>query len=184
MSTADTPRRIRLQPLWALVTIAIAAIGVAAQERPDFSGRWVLATPPLTADGETPSALSVQQTVVRTTLRGEPMKPYVSDISIGREFKTGLRSETHHIGVTGGSVPGPAADGNRNGPTDHHDVRWDGNVLVFTSGSHTGPRPMTGEWSERREAWALDADGSLRVTIATSGSSAASKTITLVYRRQ
>jgi hypothetical protein len=173
----------RLQPL-TLVLVLIASIGVAAQERPDFSGQWVLVTTQPQADNDTAPALSIHQTIVRTTLRGEPMNPYVSDISIGRQFATGLRSETHHIGMLGGSVPEPAGDGNRNGPTLHHAVKWDGDALIFESGSHTGPRPMTGVWSERREAWSLDADARLRVTIATSSSSAASRTVTLLYRRQ
>jgi hypothetical protein len=172
----------RSQLQWTIAVIASATIGMVAQERPDFSGRWELATSEQ-ADKDTPSSLSVQQTTVRTTLRGEPMKPLVSDIAIDRQFEAGLRPETHHIGVTGGEVPAPAADGTPNGPTRHHAVRWDGSVLVFTSGSHTGPRPMTGVWSERREAWSLDADGRLRVAIATSGSSAASRTVTLIYRR-
>ena len=168
----------------ALAPFALAiasAFSVAAQERPDFSGRWVLISDQ--ADGDIPPALFVQQTIVRTTLRGEPMTPYVSDISIGRQFETGVRSETHHIGIIGGEVPAPEADGLPNGPKRHHNVGWDGSMLVFTSGSHTGPRPMTGAWSERRESWSLDTDGRLRVTIATNGSSAASKTITLLYRR-
>lgn len=86
--------------------------------------------------------------------------------------------------MLGGSVPGAAGGGDQNEPTLHQAVRWDGDALIFESGSHTRPGPMTGVWSERRETWPLDTDGRLRVTIATSNSSAASRTVTLLYRRQ
>jgi hypothetical protein len=111
------------------------------------------------------------------------MEPSFRDITIERQFETGTRSENHLIGVQGGTVPGLRADGIPNGPTAHHAVKWDGNALVFESGSYTGQRPETGTWAERREIWSLDADGRLRVAITTRSSSDGSKGITLMYRR-
>jgi len=173
----------RLQRHWSLAVIAILTVGLAAQEKPDFSGRWVLVTSQQQPDGDVPSELSVHQTVVQTTVRGEPMKPYVSDISIGRQFATGLRSETHQIGVIGGNVSGPDTAASQNDPNVHHAVRWEGDTLILEGGSHSGPRPRTGVWKERREAWSLDADGRLRIVLTVSGSSNAAQTITLMYRR-
>ena len=175
-------RTIRLHHTWAILLITLTAVSVAAQDKPDFSGRWVLGTPQQSA-AEIPLALSVHQSVVRTTVRGDPMEPFFRDITIERQFETGTRSEIHLIGVQGGTVPGLRADGTPNGPTAHQAVKWDGNALVFESGSHTGQRPETGTWAERREVWSLDDDGRLRVSITTRSSGDGSRDITLVYRR-
>jgi hypothetical protein len=174
--------RNRLLQTWSIALIMLATVGVAAQDKPDFSGRWILTTPQQ-SDTDTPLALSVRQTLVRTTVRGDPMEPFFRDITIERQFETGTRSETHPIGVQGGTVSGLRADGSPSGPTAHHAVKWDGNALVFESGSYTGQRPETGVWSEHREIWSLDADGRLRVAITTRSSGDGSRAITLQYRR-
>ncbi len=174
--------RNRLEQAWSIALIMLATVGVAAQDTPDFSGRWVLATPQQ-SEADIPLALTVRQTLVRTTVRREPMQPFFRDITIERQFETATRSENHLIGVQGGTVPGLRADGSPNGPTDHHAVKWDGNALVFESGSYTGQRPETGTWAERREIWSLDADGRVRVAIITRSSDDGSKNITLMYRR-
>lgn len=160
---------------------AHATVGVAAQDKPDFSGRWVLATPQQSGT-DIPLVLSVRQTLVRTTVNGEPMEPFFQDISIERQFETGTHSENHRIGMQGGTVSGLRADGSPNGPTAHYAVRWDGGALTFESGNHSGQRPETGVWTERREIWSLDADGRL-VVITTRSSGNGSKAITLMYRR-
>jgi hypothetical protein len=128
-------------------------------------------------------ALSVRQTLVRTTVRGDPMEPFFRDITIGRQFETGTQSETHLIGVQGGRVSGRRADGSLTGPTTHHAVTWDGNALVFESRSYTGQYPETGTWAEGREIWSLEADGRLRVAITRRSSGDGSRAVTLLYRR-
>lgn len=175
-------RRRRLWRVLPLVLLVLGTAGAAAQEKPDFSGRWVL-TNPEHPGADIPLSLAVRQTLVRTTARGEPMKPFFREIAIERQFAAGTRSETHLIGVLGGTVPGIGVDGRLKGPTSHEAVRWDGNVLIFESGRHTGQRPETGVWTEHREDWALAADGRLRVVIATRSSSDDPKTYTLYYRR-
>jgi hypothetical protein len=165
-----------------LIVIVGAAVGLAAQDKPDFSGRWVLASSEQPGP-DTPRALSVRQSIVRTTVRGEPMTPFFKDIAIDREFESGTRSETHAIGVIGGVVPGLRKDGSPDGPRGHHAVTWDQNALTFESGSHTGETPGTGVWAERREVWSLEPDGRLRVAITTRSSVDAARTVTLMYRR-
>ena len=157
-------------------------VGVAAQDKPDFSGRWVLAIPQQ-SDTDSPLALSVRQTVVRTTVRSDPMEPFFRDITIEREFETSTRSETHLIGVQGGTVSGVRADGSPTGPRTHHAVKWEGNALVFESGTYTGQYPETGTWAERREMWSLEADGRLRVAITNRSSGDGPRAATLHYRR-
>jgi hypothetical protein len=174
--------RNRLLQTWSIALIMLATVGVAAQDKPDFSGRWILTTPQQ-SDTDTPLALSVRQTLVRTTVRGNPMEPFFRDITIERQFETGTQSATHLIGVQGGVVPGLRADGSANGPTAHHAVRWDRNALVFESGSYTGQRPETGVWAERREVWSLNPEERLTVVITKRSSGDARREITAVYRR-
>jgi hypothetical protein len=166
----------------SLILVVLAAIGLAAQNGPDFSGRWILASSEQSGP-DIPRALSVRQSLVRTTVRGEPMKPFFKDIAIDREFESGTRSETFTIGVVGGVVPGVRADGTPSGPRGHHAVKWDGNALVFESGSYSGETPETGAWAERREVWTLDPDGRLRLTITTRSSDDVARTVALIYRR-
>jgi hypothetical protein len=172
----------RLWPMWLIAFLTTATMSIAAQEKPDFSGHWVL-TSPHQSDADVPVALSVRRTLVRTTARGEPMKPFFRDITIERRFRTSTSSETRVIGVLGGTVSGRRADATSGGDTTHHSLTWEGNALVFESGSHTGRDRQTGVWTERREVWALDTDGRLRVEITTRGSDQASRAIALMYAR-
>ena len=166
----------------SLILVVLAAAAIAAQDETDFSGRWVLVS--VSQPGpDAPRALSVRQELVRTNVRGEPMKPFFKSIAIDREFESSTRSETHAIGVIGGVVSGFARDGGPAGPRGHHAVRWEHNALVFESGSYSGETPGTGVWSERREVWSLQPDGRLSVAISTSGSAETSTTVTLLYRR-
>jgi hypothetical protein len=168
---------------WAIVLSLVVGATLAAQDKPDFSGRWVLESPSPDAP-DIPRVLSVRQSLVRTTVRGDPMTPFFKDIAIDREFESGTRSETHEIGVVGGIVPGVRADGTSNGgPRGHHAVTWEGDALVFESGSFTGETSGAGAWTERREVWSLDPKGHLRMVITTRSSSGGAKVVTLVYRR-
>ena len=58
----------RFHQSWASLLIVFTTVGIAAQDKPDFSGRWVL-TIPQQSDTDTPLALSVRQTVVRNDAR-------------------------------------------------------------------------------------------------------------------
>jgi hypothetical protein len=165
-----------------LVVLVLVVAALAAQTEPDFSGRWILVSASPPGPG-VPRALSVRQELVRTNVRGEPMKPFFKSIAIDREFESGTRSETQPIGIIGGVVSGIPKDAGPRAPSGHHAVKWDLTDLVFESGSYTGTTPGTGEWSERREVWSLQPDGRLQVTITTSDSTEKATTVTLSYRR-
>jgi hypothetical protein len=155
-------------------------------DQPDFSGRWVLEGPQPAAP-ETPRTLTVRQSLVRTNVRGEPMEPFFRDLTVERQFESATHSETYWIGTSGGSVGGSvtgSGGGSRTGPSTHISVKWEGRSLVIESGSYTGSTPESGVWTQRREVWALDPDGCLRVTISTRSSSDLPKTDRLTYRRQ
>jgi len=166
----------------SVILMVLLAVGSAAQDKPDFAGRWILESPSQpTLD--IPIALTVRQSMRRTTGRGEPMTPYFNEIEIDRELPDGIHSETYEIGIIGGLVPG-FEDGRPAGPRLHHSVQWEGDALAFESGSDTGQAPETGIWTERREVWSFDAAGRLRAVITTRSSSEAPKSVTLLYRRR
>ena len=173
-------RRRLLRASGVSVLLVGMAAYPAAQEQPDFSGRWVLVSEPPATD--TPRALSVAQTVARTNRRGDPVPPYYKDITITRDFQNGARSETHEIGISGGSVSGIPAPGLVGARTVFRTV-WEGRDLVFESSSHPVSPEESVQWTERREAWVLDGEGRLVVTIATRSSTERPTRVTLLYRR-
>lgn len=165
-----------------LILLLLAASAALAQDKPDFSGRWTLVEP--ARGDDLARVLVVRQMVVRTNVRGEPMTPYFKEISIEREFASTTRAETHAIGTVGGFVAGVVGAGKPAGPRSHYAVKWDGNALVFESGRYTGELRENGEWTERREVWALDPDGRLKVSITRrSLADLAGTTTTHTYRR-
>jgi hypothetical protein len=169
-------------PIAALILGLAAGTLVQAQSGVDFSGRWMLESPAAT---DTPTAISVEQRLVTTNVRGEPMQPFYRDVTIEREVGGSILVERRSIGALGGTVGSlPADPGATAAPSQHYSVTWDTDNLVFEFGSHTGPSPETGLWTERRERWSLDADGRLQVAVTIRSSSAAPATVTAIYRRQ
>lgn len=169
--------------LRSFAVLVCAVVQLAAQDKPDFSGSWVLESEAQAAP-DTPQSMSVSQTLVRTNVRGEPMDPFYRDITVTRAFESGTRSETYPIGGVGGTAPGLSAGGIVTGPRTHYRVVWVEQSLVIQNGSHTGPQPESGQWTERREIWSLEPDGRLRLAITTRSSVEDSRTVILVYRRQ
>ena len=170
-----------IRPIAASFVAVMVSLGaLAAQDKPDFSGSWILESGSSAAD--IPQALSVSQSLVRTTVRGEPMQPFFKDMTVTRALARSTRSETYQIGVVGGTVSG-RADG-ANDPRTHHRVAWEEQALVIESGSYTGPTPESGDWAERREVWSLDSGVRLRLAITIRSSVDAPRTVMLVYRRQ
>jgi hypothetical protein len=159
-----------------------------AQDKPDFSGSWVLASGPSGAD--VPQALSIRQSLVRTNVRGEPITPFFGDIAITRTLAAGTSSETFTIGVIAGSVTGGVIAGAASGVTPqvvtrtHSHVDWAEQTLVIESGSYTGPAPQTGNWSERREVFSLSPNGQLHLEMTSSSSTSDRRTLAATYRRQ
>jgi hypothetical protein len=106
---------------WLTALLLYPLVQLAAQDKPDFSGSWVLESGAQVA-ADIPQMLSVIQTLVRTNVRGEPMSPFYKDISVTRVLESGRRSEIYHIGVVGGTVP--PSRGERVGHTaDQHACR-------------------------------------------------------------
>lgn len=155
-----------------------------AQDGVDFGGHWILETPSSTS-AETPQVLLVQQSLVTTNVRDERMRAFFKDIIIERQARSGSRTESHQIGVAGGTIVGLTSTGDApDSRREHHAVTWEANTLVFESGRYTGQSRESGVWTERREVWSLDSDGRLQVVITTRGSSEAPRTVSVRYQRQ
>jgi hypothetical protein len=148
--------------------------------RPDFSGQWVLegASP---SGPDVPRTLSVRQFQLEKGERGDSTKAAFESIAIDRNPETGPTTESHRIGIIGGTVGGIGKDGRSRFTS--YGVTWDGNALVFENESYTkGIDPPA--WSERREIWSMDEAGRLRVVITDRSSDGSAGTLTLIYRRR
>jgi hypothetical protein len=148
------------------------------QDKPDFSGRWILQSASESGP-DVPKALSVRLSVTRTTARGEPMRPWYSAITIGRQLPGGTHSESRDIGIEGGHVGGVRADGRPSGSFTRYKVVWEARVLIFEE--ETGD---AGSWTGRREVWSMDPDGRLHVVLTTRGADRPARSLTLAYRRE
>jgi hypothetical protein len=140
---------------WSSVLLLLIAATVAGQDKPDFSGRWVLENPADSAS-DIARSLTVRQSIVRTTARGAPMEPFFRDLMVEREFSTRARSESYQIGVVGGVVYGVDRTGRGAGPEGQNRetrfaVRWDENRLVIETGTYSGPTRESGPNTEHTE---------------------------------
>jgi hypothetical protein len=171
---------------WLSILSMVVAATVAAQDNPDFSGRWMLET----SAGAGPDValfLTVRQPVVRTNVYGAPMPPFFKELSVERQFGDDLRVETYQIGLGGGVVGVVAANRGTasavNVPQTRFSVRWEGNRLVIDTGRYSGPTREAGPYTEHTEVWQLDSGGMLILFITDRGSGTASTTKTLTYRK-
>lgn len=80
-------RLIACRATWLILAVSAGAPRLAAQDKPDLSGRWVLESRP-PPGSDVPRALSVRQRLVRTTVRGDPINPFFEDLTVTREGAT------------------------------------------------------------------------------------------------
>src|SRR5262245_41231204 len=160
----------------AILLMAIP-MAVAAQDKPDFSGGWVLVSSS-TPDPSAAQTLTVRQTVTRTNVRGGLMQPFFGTLIVKRQFAGRATTDTYQIGVQGGIVGGGIAE-------TRHSVRWEGNRLVIETGSYSSPGPARsdGPYSERTEEWQLDAAGRLVLSVTERRSGAQEVSNTLTYQK-
>jgi hypothetical protein len=134
---------------------------------------------------EQASALTVTQTLTRTTMRGEPMAPFYSSITIERHFNGRAVSETHTIGTIGGTVPGiPAGQSSPQGEWTTESVNWQADHLVIKTTRSPQPSDQPGPRSEHEEVWSLDRDGRLLIIVSDRASGSGATTARLVYERR
>jgi hypothetical protein len=173
----------RGQRLCCGVILLSSTLGpLEAQGPSQLLGRWILEAGQ-EAVSVAPQAVAVRQSLTRTMERG-PMKPFFKDVTIEREFATGIRSETYQIGVAGERVPSVNKEGTANRRLIDHSVRFEGQSLIIESGSEISKTPESNGRPERREVWQVEPDGRLKLTITTRTSNDSPKTDTFMYRRQ
>jgi hypothetical protein len=156
--------------LWLCVTLFSLAGTIAAEGKPDFSGRWVLVNA-----AESASA-AAHELVVR-----ESFEAPVTVMTVERRSEIGVHSDTYRIGLSGGMVGGLAADGR--GTATRFSVTWDGDKLVIETGSYSGPTRESGPYSEHNEVWSLDSQGRLVITVTDRGTATELRTSQLTYRK-
>jgi hypothetical protein len=167
----------------ALLSIAPAA----AQDKPVFTGQWVLVRLEGPA-GEVAQALTVHESIVHASARDTRNARSLKRLRVERQFESGARSESYDIGLIGGSVAGlvPGA-GQQNDPRQsqtRHSTQWDGNRLVIKTGSYSGPTRDSGPYREHKEVWWLDEQGRLVITMTDRGSDVPPETRTATYRKR
>ena len=152
-----------------------------AAPRPDFSGEWLLegASP---SSSDVPRTLSVRQFQLEKRMGGGSTTVSLPSITIERTLETGPVTETHQIGIRGGTVGGIGKDGRSTAPSTSYEVKWDGDALVFENVSHS-ERVDPATWSERREVWSLDEAGRLQIVITNRSWYGPARRLTLLYRR-
>jgi hypothetical protein len=150
--------------------------------QPDFSGRWVLAA--MTGDDVPAIALVVAQTMTRTNVRGEPMAPFYSAVTIQRRFLTTpmtTSDTTYRIGVEGGVVG--TVRGARDPPGIRFGVSWRGDSLVIWSETDVERDSVTVSFDRREEVWSIDHGGRLTITVTRRTSDASPRASTALYTR-
>lgn len=163
--------------LWRCLFVPLLAVTVV-QQKPDFSGDWILLR-----SRETPVDAPFALTVRRSFAAPSEV------LLVDRRSESGLRSESHRIGLSGGIIGGVdrsgragAAGGLRT--ETRFSVRWRDDSLVIENGRYAGPSRESGPYEEHEEVWSLDAEGRLLIVVTDRESGAAPRTMTLAYRRQ
>jgi hypothetical protein len=157
---------IGLGPLAALL---------AAQEKPDFSGQWVLV-----------SARKSNNSVAREmTVSHTPNEPDSAGgmLHIERRFENSrsIESESLPVGVRSGTVNGISPGSIQAFVSSRMSVTWNGNRLMIEKSSYSGP----GTAAQHIEEWSLPRKNTLLITMTDRiGGSLQPKTATVIYRRR
>jgi hypothetical protein len=160
--------------------LLLAAAGVLGQDKPDFSGVWIVEGSP---GPEDPHTLIVTQPLMRTTLQGKPRPPTYFQLIVEKRFATSSRRETYDIGTIGGVVGGLVPGNNRPQFQSRNSVAWDGDKLRISSSSYEGPIAEKTLLLERSEVWSFDDQGKLRLDITERTSDSQPVTRTVTYHR-
>ncbi len=162
----------------------VLAARLAAEKKPDFSGRWVL----VEASG-TPRV--AREMTVRQWIQNPtgiwPGDPVARILLVSRRLGDDVLTTRYEMdgGIEGGVAGGIAGNGVQD--PRHSRFRrsrsWDGDTFVIEDYAGSG---TSEDWSftEHRETWSFDAKGRLVITTTDRASTAEPTTLTLVYRKR
>ena len=172
--------------LASCILVLLLGQAVAAQDKPDFSGNWILVSPS-DSSSNAAQAMTVRESFKRESVRGTPIDPPLITLSVERRFNGAVHSEVHTIGTIGGivgEVAGNAGTG-FGGPSEQtrFSTTWDGDRLVIEI-RYSGRPVDAGAYSEHKEVWSLDIQGALMLTVTDRALGTESTTTNLIYRRQ
>jgi hypothetical protein len=152
--------------VWLIALVALAT-STLAQERPSFSGRWVLVQGS-NVDFPLAKSLQVQQFDETRLTR----------ITITREFAgNSNRSEQYSIGLVQGSVEPDESE-------TSFSAKWDDGALVLIAAEYP-----EGRWRDRRsriatERWSVEPEGRLLVNITIRETGTEPKSTSAQYTKQ
>jgi hypothetical protein len=168
-------------PALSLALVLAVAVPAMAQDKPDFTGTWVLATPDRAA-ANVSATIVVRESFRRESVSGVPLPSPIVSMHVERHTATGdITRDDFTVGIIGGIVGGGSS-----GATParmNFAATWDGDRLVLET-TWSGRPVDAGTSSLHRETWAIDRVGRLTVTTKQSIGLAEFTTTTVSYRRQ
>ena len=161
----------------SLCTLLIGlSAALAAQDHPDFTGRWVL-------DARSGALGGASELLV--TLSGEED---AAVMSVERHTPNGINTMTYSLGRTKSSSSLRRGAGLwrrwENPRTTTASATWEGETLVISTAHYVSYAPDAWPNSEFRESWSLEEDGRLRIVISDREGLELPLTATCVYRRR
>lgn len=100
---------------WLAVLTSLAAGSTAAQDKPDFSGQWILVSP-ADPDSNVAGELGVRQWTESKSPPGSTRVVTFTFLTIERQTRSGIRTESYQVGLSGGIVGGVVPDVRGSGP--------------------------------------------------------------------
>jgi hypothetical protein len=148
-----------------------------AQDKPDFSGHWMLVSPRKSND-----SIARELTVRRTS---NELDAPSGVLHVERRFGNSgnIESESLLIGVRSGTVNGISPGSTQAFPSTSSrvSVTWNGSRLVIEKSSYSGP----GTAAQHVEEWSLTGKNTLLITMTDRiRGSLQPKTVTVSYRRR
>ena len=163
------------------ILILLVGQAVSAQDKPDFSGDWILVNRS-DAPSSAAQSISVHESFKRESVRGTPVDPPLVTLLVERRINGTVHSELYTVGTISGTVGGTVFGGQRE--QTRFSTSWDGDRLVIEV-RYSGRPVDAGAFSEHKEVWSLDvAQGVLLLAVTEKAPGTEPTTTDLIYRRQ
>src|SRR3954469_8774279 len=158
----------------------------SAQDKPDFSGDWILVSP-INAASDAAQTMTVRESLGRESVKGTPIDPPLITLAVERRFNSGVHSELYTVGTQGGIVGGVVGNTGTGLSGQSQQTRfsttWDGDRLVIDI-RYSGRPVDVGAESEHKEVWSLAPQGALFLTVTDRNPGTEPTTTNLTYRRR